>query len=70
MNTASRIAEVKRIPEERSASRFLEIQSWPSEKDTVGVGRRVVLWVWENENMRRFDTLFLHSGRCYEDFIA
>jgi len=70
MNAASRITEVKSVPEERGACRFLEIQSRPSEKDTVSVGRRVGLWERENEDLRRFDALFLHSRRCYEDFVA
>ena len=70
MDTTSRISEVKRIPEERGARRFLEIQRGPSEKDTVGVWGRVGLWIWENEDMRRFDALFLHSRRRYKDFVA
>lgn len=59
MYTAPRVPQFKRVPKQRRASRFLQIEFRATVENAIVVRRR--LWVWEYEDVCRLDAFFLHA---------
>jgi hypothetical protein len=60
MHATAGLAHVERIPEERSAGRFLQVQCWTPEENPVTSRMRE----GKDEDVLRLDPLFLYSRGC------
>ena len=57
VDTATRAAQIERVPEERRACGLFEIERRPSEEHAIAVGRRE----WQDEDVRGLDALLLDA---------